>query len=174
MGVISKRLFTLKWVTHPFIFIHFLTMHKKPYWLLIVPLLLCLAAFAPQDDPEAVVGTWLNGTKKGEIQIYQKGGTYFGKLVKLTEPNDPKTGKPKTDVKNADPARRSRPLLNLPLMYNFKYDGGHLWSDGKIYDPESGKEYNCKMTLVGPNTLEVRGYLGISLLGRTQTWTRVK
>jgi uncharacterized protein (DUF2147 family) len=59
-------------------------------------------------------------------------------------------------------------------MYNFKYDGGNVWSDGKIYNPEDGKEYNCKMTLEGPNTLLVRGYVGISLFGKTQTWTRVK
>ena len=143
----------------------------------LLPLLLLVVtffSFTPTDDSEAVVGTWLNGTKKGQIQVYKQGGTFFGKLVRLTEPNDPATGKPKTDIRNADPARRNRPLLNLPLMYNFKYDGGNVWSDGKIYDPESGKEYNCKMTLKDPNTLEVRGYVGISLFGKTQVWTRIK
>ena len=144
----------------------------------LLPLLLSivtLVSFAPKDNSEAVVGTWLSGgTKKGQIQIYKQGGTFFGKLTHIAEPNDPATGKPKTDVKNPDVSKQSRPLLNLPLMYNFKYDGGNVWSDGKIYDPESGKEYNCKMTLKNPNTLEVRGYLGISLFGRTQTWTRLK
>lgn len=134
-----------------------------------------LTAFTPTDDANAVVGIWETaGPKKGHIQIYEKGNTFFGKLVKLADPIDPQTGKPKLDRKNPDPARQSRPLLNLPLMYNFKYDGGTVWSDGKIYDPESGKEYNCKMTLKDANTLEVRGYLGIALLGRTQVWTRVK
>ncbi len=134
-----------------------------------------LSAFAPADDANAVVGVWETaGDKKGHVEIYQKGNTFFGKLIKLADPVDPATGKPKTDKKNPDTAKQSRPLLNLPLLYNFKYDGGNVWSDGKIYDPESGKEYNCKMTLKGPNTLEVRGYLGISLLGRTQVWTRVK
>ena len=143
----------------------------------LVPLLILLVAlmsFAPQDNPDAVVGTWLNGTKKGHVQIYKQGGTYFGKLIYLTEPNDPATGKPKTDFKNSDVSKQKRPLLNLPLMYNFKYDGGTVWSDGKIYNPEDGKEYNCKMTLKNPNTLDVRGYVGISLLGKTQTWTRIK
>lgn len=149
-------------------------MNSIRYWLPLFSLLLSLTAFAPKDQPDAVVGTWLNGTKKGHVQIYKQGGTYFGKLVYLTEPNDPKTGKPKTDVKNADPSKHARPLLGLPLMYNFKYDGGNVWSDGKIYNPEDGKEYNCKMTLKDPNTLDVRGYVGISLLGKTQTWTRIK
>jgi len=144
----------------------------------VLPLLLLslsLTAFAPANDANAVVGIWETaGPKKGHIQIYEKGNTFFGKLVKLADPIDPQTGKPKLDRKNPDPARQSRPLLNLPLMYNFKYDGGTVWSDGKIYDPESGKEYNCKMILKDANTLEVRGYLGIALLGRTQVWTRVK
>jgi uncharacterized protein (DUF2147 family) len=133
-----------------------------------------LVSFAPKDNADAVVGTWLNGTKKGHVQIYKQGGTYFGKLIHLTEPNDPATGKPKTDIHNTDASKQSRPLLNLPLMYNFKYDGGNIWSDGKIYNPEDGKEYNCKMTLKNPNTLEVRGYVGISLFGKTQIWTRIK
>lgn len=64
--------------------------------------------------------------------------------------------------------------MNMPLMYNFKYEGGNVWGDGKIYNPEDGKEYNCKMTLKDPNTLEVRGYVGISLFGKNQTWTRIK
>ncbi|GAB3574875.1 DUF2147 domain-containing protein [Spirosoma luteolum] len=143
----------------------------------LVALVLMLTAWAPApatDSSDAVVGTWLNGSKKGHVQIYKQGGTYFGKLVWLKEPNDPATGKPKTDVKNQDASKHNRPLLNLPLMYNFKYDGGNVWSDGKIYNPEDGKEYNCKMTLKDPNTLDVRGYVGISLLGKTQTWTRVK
>lgn len=134
-----------------------------------------LTAFAPKaDNPDAVLGTWLNGTKKGHVEIYKKGGTYFGKLVWLGQPNDPATGKPRTDEKNVDASKRSRPMINMPLMYNFKYDGGNVWSDGKIYNPEDGKEYNCKMTLTDPNTLNVRGYVGISLLGKTQIWTRVK
>lgn len=144
---------------------------------LMLPLLLLFVvtvSFAPKDNPDAVVGTWLNGTKKGHVQIYKQGGTFFGKLIYLTEPNDPTSGKPKTDIKNADEKKRTRPLLNLPLMYNFKYDGDNVWADGKIYNPEDGKEYNCKMTLKDPNTLDVRGYVGISLLGKTQTWTRIK
>jgi uncharacterized protein (DUF2147 family) len=140
----------------------------------VIALFIGLTAFISSDGSDAVVGTWLNGTKKGHVQIYKQGGTYFGKLVWLGQPTDSDTGKPRTDTKNTDPSKRSRPLLNMPLMYNFKYDGGNVWSDGKIYNPEDGKEYNCKMTLENPNTLLVRGYVGISLFGKTQTWTRVK
>lgn len=129
---------------------------------------------AQRGNPDAVIGTWLNGTKKGHIQIYKQGDHYLGKLVWLKEPNDPATGKPKLDIKNEDASQRTRPILGLINMTNFKYDGGNVWHDGKIYNPEDGKTYSCKMTLKDPNTLDVRGYIGISLIGKTQTWTRVK
>lgn len=139
----------------------------------------CLVSFAPQasgiaDNPDAVVGTWLNGTKRGHVQIYKQGDKYFGKLVWLTEPNDPVTKKPKVDSKNPDAKLQSRPLMNMNIMTNFEFDGDNVWDEGKIYNPEDGKTYSCKMTLKNPNTLDVRGYVGISLIGKTQTWTRVK
>ncbi len=120
------------------------------------------------------MGTWLNGTKQGRIQIYKKGDKYFGKLVWLKEPTDPATGKPRTDRRNSETNLRSRPLVGLDVMQDFSFDGGRVWENGLIYNPEDGKEYNCKLTLKNPNTLDVRGYVGISLLGKTQTWTRIE
>ncbi|GAB3274281.1 DUF2147 domain-containing protein [Larkinella harenae] len=137
--------------------------------LLINPLI----ASSPQSNPDAVVGTWLNGTKRGHIQIYKKGDKYYGKIVWLKEPNDPATGKPRTDAKNSQAPLRTRPLIGMDVMQSFTYDGGKVWEDGTIYNPEDGKEYSCKLTLKDPNTLDVRGYVGISLLGKTQTWTRI-
>lgn len=138
-----------------------------------------LVSFRParllaDDNPDAVVGTWLNGTKRGHVQIYKQGDNYFGKLVWLKEPNDPTTNKPKLDTKNPDAKMQSRPLMNLNIMTGFEFDGGDVWDEGKIYNPEDGKTYSCKMTLKNPNTLDVRGYVGISLIGKTQTWTRIK
>ncbi|HEY0110845.1 MAG TPA: DUF2147 domain-containing protein, partial [Fibrella sp.] len=80
---------------------------------------------------------------------------------------------PKLDSKNPEANLKSRPLLNLNIMTGFSYDGSNVWDDGKIYNPEDGKTYSCKMTLKNPNTLDVRGYVGISLIGKTQTWTRL-
>jgi uncharacterized protein (DUF2147 family) len=128
----------------------------------------------PADNPDAVLGTWLNGTKRGHVQIYKQGDKYFGKLIWLKEPNDPATNKPKLDAKNPDAKLQSRPLINLNIMTGFEFDGGNVWDEGKIYNPEDGKTYSCKMTLKDANTLDVRGYVGISLIGKTQTWTRIK
>lgn len=138
-----------------------------------------LVSFAPKnrlvaDNPDAVLGTWLNGTKRGHVQIYKQGDKYFGKLIWLKEPNDPITNKPKVDAKNPDAKLKARPLMNMNIMTNFEFDGGDVWDEGKIYNPEDGKTYSCKMTLKDANTLDVRGYMGISLIGKTQVWTRIK
>jgi uncharacterized protein (DUF2147 family) len=61
--------------------------------------------------------------------------------------------------------------MGLDILSGFKFSGGNIWEDGKIYDPKNGKTYSCKMTLEG-NELKVRGYVGFSLLGRTTVWTR--
>lgn len=141
--------------------------------LLVCFAFLSLQGFA-QDNPDACLGTWLTGSKKGHVQIYKQGDRYFGKIIWLKEPNDPATGKPKLDTKNSDTQKKSRPILGMVNLSNFKYDGDNVWEDGKIYDPENGKEYSCKMRLINPNQLDVRGYIGVSLLGRTDNWVRVK
>jgi uncharacterized protein (DUF2147 family) len=64
--------------------------------------------------------------------------------------------------------------MGMVLMKDFEYDAKNVWDDGEIYDPKSGKTYSCKMTLIDPDRLEVRGYIGISLIGRTDNWTRAK
>ncbi len=60
----------------------------------------------------------------------------------------------------------------MQLMTDFTLAGKDIWEGGKIYDPESGKTYKCKLTLIDPNRLEVRGFIGFSLLGRTEVWTK--
>jgi uncharacterized protein (DUF2147 family) len=126
-----------------------------------------------QSGADAVLGVWLTGSGKGHVQIYKQGNQYFGKIVWLKEPNEA-DGKPKVDKNNPDTKKRSQPIMGLVNLRNFAYDGDDVWEDGKIYDPEAGKDYSCKMTLKDPNTLDVRGYIGISLIGRTDTWKRVK
>ncbi len=145
-----------------------------------MPRLILLVAFFAiqfsvfaQSEADAVLGVWLTGSGKGHVQIYKQGGNYFGKIVWLQEPNEA-DGKPKVDKKNPDVKKRSQQILGLVNLRDFTYDEDNVWEDGKIYDPEAGKDYSCKMTLKDANTLDVRGYIGISLIGRTDTWKRVK
>ena len=86
----------------------------------------------------------------------------------MREPNE--NGKPKVDKNNPDDDLKSRPLVGMELLSDFEFDDDE-WEDGEIYDPESGKTYSCEMTLDG-NTLNVRGYIGVSWVGRTTEWTR--
>ncbi len=131
-----------------------------------------MASFA-QTGADGCLGTWLTGSKKAHVQIYKQGDRYFGKIIWLRDPNDA-AGKPKTDTKNTEAKLQSRPIMGMVNLSNFKYEGDNIWEEGKIYDPENGKLYSCKMTLNSPNQLGVRGYIGIAIIGRTDSWTRIK
>jgi uncharacterized protein (DUF2147 family) len=120
-------------------------------------------------DAVDIEGTWLSGDGDGLIAIRVDDGGIRATI--LGSPNE-SPDRAKTDVKNPDPALRGRPLVGLELFKGFRYDGNGAWSGGSIYDPNNGKTYSCKITLVGPDTLKVRGFIGIALIGRTETWKR--
>lgn len=124
-----------------------------------------------KENPDAIIGTWLNATGKGQIQIYKQGNKYYGKLVWLKEPND-EQGKPKLDAKNPNAALKTQPLIGSIILRDFVFDDNE-WNSGRIYDPQNGKDYKCFLRLKDSKTLNVRGYIGVSLLGRTETWTRI-
>lgn len=120
-----------------------------------------------QADP--IERTWFKDDKTAKINIYKAtDGRFYGKVTWLKVPL--KDGQPKTDLKNPDKNHRNDPIIGLIILKKFKKaDGGH-YEDGTIYDPLNGKTYSCIMTLKD-NKLEVRGYVGFSLLGRSTTWT---
>jgi uncharacterized protein (DUF2147 family) len=124
---------------------------------------------ASADD---VAGVWLNASAKGKVQIYRENGKYFGKIVWLREPLNEK-GLPKRDAMNPSAALKSQPLVGLVILRELVFKDGE-WTDGRIYDPENGKEYKCYLRMKDPNTLLLRGYIGISLMGRTEVWTRTQ
>ena len=108
------------------------------------------------------------------VKIEDCGGKLCGSLIWLKEPLS-KEGKDKIDSQNPDPSQRSRKMLGLPLLNGFVSDGdGKEWSGGTIYNPDDGKTYSCKLTMQDPKTMKVRGYVGISILGKTQIWNRVE
>ena len=133
-------------------------------------LLLALSPGAPVlASPADIAGTWLSGDGDGLIEIRVDGSAISGKI--LGSPNDD-PDRPTTDIRNPDPALRDRPLIGLDIFAGFTYEGDNRWAGGFIYDPNSGKTYRGKLHLVGSDTLEVRGFIGISLIGRTETWVR--
>jgi uncharacterized protein (DUF2147 family) len=81
----------------------------------------------------------------------------------------------KTDINHPDKAQHERPILGLVNLWGFTFNvSKDKWENGHVYDPKNGKEYKCVITMTNPDTIEVRGYIGITLIGRTDIWTRTQ
>lgn len=131
-----------------------------------------ISTMAQLHKADDIIGTWLNQEATGKIELYKEKDKYFGKVVWLKEPNDKVTGKPRTDIENPDEKLKSSPLVGMVNMKNFTFDGKEEWSGGTIYDPKNGKTYKCYIQFEGANKLKVRGYVGVSILGRNTFWTK--
>jgi uncharacterized protein (DUF2147 family) len=123
------------------------------------------------DEPSAV-GFWVTPDHGAVVQVSQCGGALCGMIVGVR--TDHKPGEMPRDTHNPDPAKRDRPTCGMMMMGSLvpAKGGAVKWDGGWVYDPESGNTYKGAMQLEGADTLNLRGYLGISLFGRTQTWTR--
>lgn len=139
----------------------------KPHGFLLFFLLIGSTSVFSQNKPDDILGEWLGPNKDSRVLIYKQGNTYSGKITWGTG-SDPK------DIKNPNPALRSRDLIGTVILNGFQFDGKYTWEKGTIYDPRSGSTYHCTMRLKDGNNLSIRGYVGISLLGRTENWTRVQ
>ncbi|MBN8669229.1 MAG: DUF2147 domain-containing protein [Chitinophagales bacterium] len=117
-----------------------------------------------------IIGVWLSEKRDGKIEIYRSGNKYDGRLIwgKAMFEADGITSK--KDVKNGEEKLRTRNLKNLVILTNFTFEDG-AWEGGKIYDPESGKTYSCNIRMKG-NVLLIRGYIGLSMFGKTTIWSR--
>ena len=144
-------------------------MKRTVFWLIGV--LLLIGGRAMADEADAIMGEWYTKDSKALVQVYKKDDVYNGKIVWLKEPKK-EDGSEKLDTKNPDPSKQGDPIIGLNLVKGFVYKGKNKWGDGTIYDPDNGKTYSCNITLMEDNTLKVRGFIGISLIGRTQVWVR--
>lgn len=125
-------------------------------------------AIASAQSPE---GTWTtiddkSGAKRAVVRLSVSGNTLSGTIVKVY----PQAGD--TGVCSKCPgAFKGKKIQGLGFIWGLKDQGNGEWGGGSILDPKTGKVYKAKMTMKG-NKLYVRGYVGISALGRTQTWVR--
>ncbi|HPX05790.1 MAG TPA: DUF2147 domain-containing protein [Tenuifilaceae bacterium] len=120
-----------------------------------------------------ILGTWITQDGDSKVTIKQdQSGKFYGEIIWLKDPN--KNGKPKVDDKNPEASMRNRQILGLRILSGFTFDkGDSQWEDGTIYDPKSGKTYSCKMWFEkDPKTLHVKGFIGVSLIGKEVKWTR--
>ena len=143
----------------------------KQIKLTVLALFMGLFSFAQQTNSDAIIGNWYNQEKDAVIEIYKSNSSYSGKIIWMEAPND-ENGKPKLDNLNPNKDLQSRPRMGMEIMYNFNPDENKTWDDGSIYDPKSGKTYSGTITLKDKNTLDLRGYVGLPIFGRTAVWTR--
>jgi len=124
---------------------------------------------------DALCGEWWTPERQGRITFFKNGSTYSGKVSWIKKNIDPETGNPILDKHNPDPSLRQRPITGLVLFYNFKYNASKdKYVDGSLYDSDHGNTYSCWIKLIDKDVLELHGYIGFSLLGKSVYFTRVK
>jgi uncharacterized protein (DUF2147 family) len=128
-------------------------------------------AHAFASDPSAVLGTWLSEKGKVAVEIYPCEDNLCGKIVWLAKPYR-RDGKVKRDDRNPMPALRDRPYCGIEVIRGLKPAKNGAWENGRAYDPKKGEAFDIDIELNNEGQLELRAYLGIRLLGKSETWTR--
>ena len=148
-------------------------MNKLFLFLFSLLLLNNTKSFSQSSDADKLLGVWEVGSGKARVKVDKYGDKYMGKIVWLREPKYP-DGTPKVDKNNPDEKLRTVPLLGYRIVLGFEYKGDLTWEKGTIYDAENGSNYLCTIKMTDNNTLDVRGYIGVALFGRTDVWKRVE
>lgn len=134
--------------------------------------LLSLSAFAAPTTYETAVGKWRTiddktNQPKSIVQVYEKDGLYYGKVIKSLDPKGPK------NCQNCPGEFKDKPIVGMRVMWGFK-EGHYSYTSGKVIDPETGDVYSGTMKLKDDGKiLQLRGYIGIPMFGRSQTWERI-
>lgn len=126
-----------------------------------------------QINAQTIFGKWktiddATGHAKSIVEIYEKGGKVYGKVVDILNPSQRNKVCDKCENEN-----KGKPVLGLQIITGLQKDDDE-YNGGKILDPESGNLYKCILKLKEKDKLDVRGYMGFALIGRSQTWIRVK
>lgn len=143
---------------------------KIKFATLIIGIFTTVTSFA--QDSDALLGIWESEHGSVRIQVYKSGNSYDGKLVWLKENTD-EYGNPKTDVNNPS-GTLNQQVKGLEVLSGFSYKNAGVWEGGTVYDPRSGNKYSCKISMSRSDRLEIRAFKGISLIGKTQVWSRVR
>lgn len=143
------------------------------------------AAQSLVNPSDIIVGNWQPSNGLSVIQIYkgkeaagEDSKKLYGRTIWLKEPNDPETKQPNLDKNNPDESKRKVPRKGLVIMKDVTFTGSKeklTWGEGSIYDPNNGSTYSFEATISPKNlnVMEGRGYIGVSLFGRTDTWKRL-
>jgi uncharacterized protein (DUF2147 family) len=116
-------------------------------------------------------GTWLTEGGTATVRLASCGAELCGTIIALKEPNDPATGRPKTDKNNPDASKRTRPVVGIQIVFGMKPNGTDKWN-GSVYNAEDGKTYSGSITMQGARTLKLEGCVLGGLICKSQTWTK--
>jgi len=139
----------------------------------LVVIILVLFSMNTYSQNRGVLGKWntideVTGKAMSVVEIFENNNIIYGKVVEILNLKNRNN-----TCKDCPGEDQNKPILGLTIIKGLVKDGTE-YNDGKILDPKSGKVYKCYIELESTNKLKVRGYLGISLIGRTQYWERVK
>lgn len=119
---------------------------------------------------DAIIGEWYTAEDRSVVEIYKKDNKYYAKIIWVNEKE-----RGKLDTNNPNEKLRSRPVEGIVFMKGFIFDEkAQSWKSGKVYDPESGNVYSGTMKLIDKDNMDLRGFVGVTLLGRTEAWKRKK
>lgn len=136
-------------------------------------LFIALLAVTPiEAQSPTPTGVWQDSSGRVQVEIAPCGEFLCGKIVWFKWPDNAQ-GLPLVDLKNKDPALRTRPLLGLTILYGLRRTGENTWAGGKIYNPEDGVNYQATMSIQPDGSLRVRASEAIPLFGKTLIWTRM-
>lgn len=141
---------------------------------LVLMFLLVAGSATSADSPDAIFGRW--ASDNSILEVGESDGVLHARIVAMLDPRykpgeDGPVGTERVDMHNPDPTLRTRPLLGLDLLSQYQYKDGK-WQ-GQLYDPESGKTYKSQITLGSDGKLQMRGYIGAPMFGRTAVWAPV-
>lgn len=125
------------------------------------------------QDENKILGVWWNEKKTTKIKVEQEDGKYIGTIVYMI-PENYKNGEAPKDKENPDPKLQKRSIIGIQILNGFEYDAKKgEWKNGTIYDPNSGKTYDCYAWLENNNLLKLKGYVaGIRWMGKSSEWYR--
>jgi uncharacterized protein (DUF2147 family) len=140
------------------------------YWSLGVALLFVNPAAGSPGS--SIIGNWVTEDGNAIVGIFRCDTLYCGEIIWAQK--DGIAGDSLHDIHNPDPGARNAPIIGLCILKHFKADDDGSWSDGSVYDPESGNTYRGTISIVDSLTLRLRGYRVLPLFGRTTIWTRAQ
>ncbi|MGE5537490.1 MAG: DUF2147 domain-containing protein [Gemmatimonas sp.] len=135
----------------------------------VAALIATLTGVSALAQPATIAGVWWTPERDGKIEIViDDAATANGRLIAIAPDAADR------DTKNPNLALRDRPVLGLTILRDFRQERDGSWSGGTVYDPETGSTYRGTLSLDGSDRLRMRGYIGISLFGRTEILDRVR